>query len=167
MKHLSRDIPPDSAGLANPAPAFDIIPFAPEYETTLKALGEDAGMGTLEGFERTAIARSAGGNEVLGFCRIRVFDDVAYVNPLVTAPQARGMGVGRALMLHCADLYGELRLVARGYAVPFYRSIGCTDAAWQDIAPEMAGDCPACPDAATCNPQPMKLVVSNSAQSND
>lgn len=137
---------------------FLIRPFEPADEQAVVVLGEAAGMGILKGFEHTAVAQDASGETVLGFCRIRIFDGIAYVNPLVIADQARGMGIGSALMLHCADLYGELRLVARGYAVPFYRSLGCTLAQWDDIAPEVAQDCPACPDAAVCRPQPMKLT---------
>lgn len=118
------------------------------------ALGLVEDMGTLEGFETTLVARSDQG-EMAGFCRVRIYQGVAHVNPLVTAPAFRKMGVGRLLMEAACKRYGELRFVARGYAVGFYERIGSVNIGWEQIAPEVASDCDDCSLYPGCHPQPM------------
>ncbi|MGN0077430.1 MAG: GNAT family N-acetyltransferase [Coriobacteriales bacterium] len=135
-------------------PVFAITPAQPEDEPRLVALGQAEDMGALEGFDTTLVARSAEG-AVAGFCRIRVYGGRPHVNPLVTAPAFRRQGVGAQLMREAAATWGELYFVARGNAVPFYNAIGSTPVPWEEIAPEVAGDCDGCPLLAGCHPQPM------------
>lgn len=139
---------------------YTIEPARSGDESELVALGEAAGMGVLKGFETTLVARLADGH-IGGFCRIRIFDGIAYVNPIVTSEHARGMGLGAALMNAAHEAYGELRFVARGYAIPFYQSIGCTEAPWGSICAEVAADCSECPDFETCKPLPMIMRASH------
>ncbi|MDD5806268.1 MAG: GNAT family N-acetyltransferase [Eggerthellales bacterium] len=108
----------------------------------------------LRGFDSTLVARTPDGH-VAGFCRVREFDGVAYVNPLVTAKEYRRQGLGAALMREAFLTWGELRFVARGYAVGFYRNIGSVPAKWTDIAPQIACDCNECEMLPDCNPLPM------------
>ena len=135
---------------------YTIEPAQSGDEPELVALGEAAGMGVLKGFETTLVARLADGR-IGGFCRIRIFDGIAYINPIVTSEHARGMGLGAALMNAAHETYGELRFVARGYAIPFYQSLDCTEAPWGSICAEVAADCNECPDFETCKPLPMVM----------
>ena len=121
-------------------------------------MGEAADMGTLEGFEDTLVATNREGR-VAAFCRLRRYDGVAHVNPIVVDETLRGHGVGAALMQEARKRYGELRFVARGYAIGFYKFIGCTTAEWDEIAPEVAHDCDDCNEFADCHPLPMKFPV--------
>jgi GNAT superfamily N-acetyltransferase len=141
-----------------PTPAMTIRPFRPSDEPRLVELGQHEDMGTLVGFDTTLVAEGTGdgaAGTILGFCRLRILDGIAYVNPVVTDPAYRRRGVGEALMNAACEEYGELRFVARGYAVPFYRGLGCTDVDWSAIAPEVASDCDGCTLFGTCHPQPM------------
>ena len=135
-----------------------IRPFQPQDQTALVALGQAEDMGTLDGFETTLVAEDRNGR-VAGFCRVRIFDGQAYVNPLVTAPEFRHQGIGAKLMHAAGTHWGELRFVARGYAVPFYRSIGSVDAPWSSICEDVASDCDGCTLYPTCHPQPMSYVA--------
>ena len=138
----------------------------PRDEPALVAMGERAGMGTLFGFGSTLVACQEDGTPV-GFCRIRTFDGIPYVNPIVTDERARGMGVGAALMKRANERFGELRFVARGYAIPFYRSLGCKEIPWQLLCPEVAGDCDTCGDFECCKPLPMMMPPSAACAQKD
>ncbi|MEE0706078.1 MAG: GNAT family N-acetyltransferase [Adlercreutzia sp.] len=96
-------------------------------------------------------------HHILGF--IRLLEDAGqwYVNPVVVDSSYRREGLGAALMLFAHKRYGELRFVARGYAVPFYEALGCENIPWDVIAPLVADDCDGCSMLATCHPQPMRL----------
>lgn len=135
-----------------------IRPAQPSDIPVLVELGKSADMGVLEGFDTTLVAHFENG-KIAGFCRIRIFDNVAYVNPIVTADEAKGQGVGSSLMEAARKTYGELRFVARGSAVPFYYSIGCEEIPWGMICPEVGADCKTCPDFAECNPLPMMMLA--------
>lgn len=131
--------------LANPA----------DYPAIVR-MGEAADMGTLSGFEDTLVATDAN-DAIVAFCRLRIYDGIAHVNPIVVDESLRGHGVGAALMQEARKRYGELRFVARGSAVGFYKFIGCTPVAWEEIAPEVAHDCDDCDEYETCHPMPMKF----------
>ena len=81
-------------------------------------LTEDAGMGTLTPRGTSYVALSEG--RIVGFIRIVEAEGDRYVSPIVVDPQARRLGVGRALMQDARARYGALLFVARGPAVPFY-----------------------------------------------
>ena len=98
---------------------------------------------------------------VVAFCRLQ--DDangIAYVNPIVVYDLWRGQGVGRALIEDARTSAGELRLIARGGSVGFYRRLGFVDMPWE-IADQAAAseDCDGCPYREQCNPQPMRLPL--------
>lgn len=123
-------------------------------------MGEAADMGTLDGFEDTLVATHLSGG-IAAFCRLRIYDGIAHINPIVVDESLRGHGVGAALMKAARERYGELRFVARGYAVGFYKFIGCTPVEWDEIAPEVASDCDDCEKRDECQPRPMKYPIEN------
>ena len=136
----------------------------PADERRLVSLGVAADMGELSGFETTIVAvradadadeRHAAG--IVGFCRLRIHDGVAHVNPIVVDEAARGRFVGEALMREARKRYGELRFVARGPVVGFYEHLGCERVPWEAIAPEVAGDCDGCTEYEACRPVPMRM----------
>ena len=133
----------------------EIRPAVPTDYPTIVRMGETADMGTLSGFEDTLVATSAD-NAIVAFCRLRIYNGIAHVNPIVVDESLRSHGVGAALMTAARERYGELRFVARGSAVGFYKFIGCTPVAWEDIAPEVASDCDGCDEYEDCHPLPMK-----------
>lgn len=121
------------------------------------ALGE--GMDRMPGIERMRVAVNDA-DEVVGFLRLQPdAQGVAYVNPVVVYPTWRGQGVGRALMDDAHERAGELRLIARGTSVGFYRKLGFTNMSWADTDQSAASeDCDGCPYRVDCKPQPMRLV---------
>lgn len=125
-------------------------------EARIVALGREAGMGTLDGFDETLVA-CLDGRAIAGFCRIRTIDGIAYVNPVVVDESMRRKGIGAALMEAACSIHGELRFVARGNAVAFYRSLECGEIPWSDIHREIARDCDDCADFDSCRPLPMRM----------
>ena len=153
-------VPPCSpAGESRKTPCtqdtFRIRPAAPEDAARIAELVDEADMGELSDRGVTWVAERD--RHVLGF--IRLLEDAGqwYVNPVVVDSSHRHEGVGAALMRFAHQRYGELRFVARGYAVPFYEALGCEDVPWESIAPLVADDCDGCSMLATCHPQPMRL----------
>lgn len=129
---------------------------AGDYER-IRELGRASDMGELEGFDTTLVACLDDGR-VAGFCRVRIHDGIAHVNPVVVDESLRGLHIGKRLMNAALERYGELRFVARGYAVPFYRRLGCEEVPWGFIAQAVASDCDGCDMAAACDPLPMRYV---------
>ena len=66
-------------------------------------MGEAADMGTLDGFEDTLVATHLSGG-IAAFCRLRIYDGIAHVNPIVVDESLRGHGVGAALMKAASSL---------------------------------------------------------------
>lgn len=133
----------------------------PRDEERIIALGQQAGMGTLSGFGETLVACLSNGT-IAGFCRIRTIEGVAYVNPIVIDATLRGCGIGTTLMHAACTIHKELRFVARGYAVPFYRSLACEEIPWSSIHRTIACDCDECADFASCRPVPMRMQARES-----
>ena len=124
----------------------------------IDAYAHESGMDSIPGPDRVRVAVNDD-DAVVGFCRLQ--DDVngiAYVNPVVTYSAWRGYGVGRALMEDARAIAGELRLIARGTSVDFYRKLGFVDMGWDEVDLEAASeDCDNCPYREACGPVPMKL----------
>ena len=135
--------------------AFRIRPAALEDAARIAALADEADMGELSDRGVTWVAERD--HRILGF--IRLLEDAGqwYVNTVVVDSSHRREGLGAALMHFARQRYGELRFVARGYAVPFYEALGCENVPWECIAPLVADDCDGCSMLATCHPQPMRL----------
>ena len=113
------------------------------------------GMDSLPSLENVTVAATAD-DECVGFLRLAFSDaGVAHVNPVVVYSAWRGYGVGRALVEDALARCGELRLVARGKSIPFYRALGFAEATWEDIAPGVTEDCDNCDAREECGPLPM------------
>lgn len=125
-------------------------------EERIMELGRKAGMGTLGGFDETLVACLEDGT-IAGFCRVRTIEGVAYINPIVVDESLRRCGIGTTLMDAAQSAHGELRFVARGCAVPFYRALGCDEVPWSDIDPAIACDCDECAGFDSCRPIPMRM----------
>ena len=124
----------------------------------LDAYAAAAGMDAMPGPERIRVA-VAGDDTPVGFCRLQDDDQgIAYVNPIVVYETWRGFGVGRALIEDARAIAGELRLIARGESVGFYRALGFEDMPWEvaDLA-AASEDCDRCAWRAECHPVPMRL----------
>lgn len=124
----------------------------------IDAYANAEGMDVIPGPARVRVAVDSS-DAVVGFCRLQ--DDVngiAYVNPIVTYSAWRGYGVGRALILDALEQAGELRLIARGASVGFYRRLGFEEMPWDEVDLEAAEEeCDSCPYRADCGPVPMRL----------
>ncbi len=127
--------------------------FIPKDEPVLVKLGKKERMGTLSGFQTTLVAVTQ--NKIAGFCRIRTYEGHPYVNPIIVSQAFRHKGVGEKLMKCAQGKWGTLRFVARGYAVPFYQTIGCRPIGWNSIADEVIEDCRTCSMYSSCKPLPM------------
>ena len=123
------------------------------------------GMDDMPSAEGIRVAVEPGG-AIVGFCRLaRGVDGKDYVRPMVTYATWRRHGVGRALIEDAlARSNGELLLVARGTAVPFYRACGFVETTWDDLEEDAASDCTMCEMRGECGPQPMRLVRRDSLQ---
>lgn len=130
-----------------------IRPATLEDAERIALLAREADMGELSARGITWAAECS--QKVVGFIRLLEDRGQWYVNPVVVDPAYRRKGVGAALMAFAHKRYGELRFVARGYAVPFYEALGCENVPWDAIAPIVADDCDECSMLATCHPQPM------------
>ena len=128
----------------------------PGDAAAIAALAAEASVGELSDRGRNFVAEREGA--VAGFIRLVEADGCWYVNPVVVAAEHRRTGLGALLMAFARERFGELRFVARGYAVPFYEALGCEKASWDAIAPIIAADCDTCDAAPTCHATPMRMA---------
>lgn len=121
----------------------------------LNAYCYEEGMENLPSLEDVTVAQNSDG-EPVGFIRLALGANGAWhVNPVVVHPTWRGYAVGRALTEAALKAKGELRLVARGTAVPFYERLGFAGCSWEDVDTSVTEECDGCPMANECHPQPM------------
>jgi len=122
------------------------------------ALGEQVDMGGIDEFSDVMVAVDDA-DELVGFLRICIVDDVAYVNPVVVAQEHRGEGIGRLLMREASGRFPGLQLVARGdLARGFYATVGFWEVSWEDIADDIVDQCRYCPNLEECDPMPMRYL---------
>ncbi len=85
------------------------------------------GMDAIPSLENVTVAAN-GDDDCVGFCRLAFSEaGIAHVNPVVINEQWRGYGVGRALIDDARAHHDEIRLVARGKSIEFYRVLGFTE----------------------------------------
>lgn len=134
---------------------FSLRPAREEDMPYIDSYAYREGMDRIPGIDGVTVAVNADDLPV-GFLRLAIGPDgVAYVNPVVTLDSWRGYGVGKALMRMVMDAHDEVRLVARGGSVPFYRAIGFEETPWENIDVTFTEDCDGCPLWEECNPLPM------------
>lgn len=113
------------------------------------------GMDDIPSLDNVTVAANAD-DECVGFLRLAFSEaGIAHVNPVVTYSAWRGYGVGRALIDDARAHHDEIRLVARGGSIGFYRALGFVEIPWTDIAPGVTEECDGCPLFDECGPLPM------------
>ena len=127
----------------------------PDDAAAIAALAAEASVGALSDRGRSFVAERHG--TVAGFIRLVEAEGCWYVNPVVVAAEHHRTGLGALLMHFAHERFGELRFVARGYAVPFYEALGCEKIGWDAIAPIIAADCDGCEAAPACRATPMRM----------
>ncbi|MVX61871.1 GNAT family N-acetyltransferase [Enterorhabdus mucosicola] len=127
----------------------------PDDAAAIAALAAEASVGALSDRGRSFVAERHG--TVAGFIRLVEAEGCWYVNPVVVAAEHHRTGLGALLMHFAHERFGELRFVARGYAVPFYEALGCEKIGWDAIAPIIAADCDGCEAVPTCRATPMRM----------
>lgn len=138
---------------------FTLRPAADKDRGLIDAYAYAEGMDRIPSLENVTVAANAE-DECVGFLRLAFSDaGVAHVNPVVVYGAWRGYGVGRALMEDALARCGELRLVARGSSVGFYRALGFSEVPWEDIATYVTEDCEHCDLRDECEPVPMAKVA--------
>lgn len=113
------------------------------------------GMDDIPSLDNVTVAAN-GDDQCVGFLRLAFSEaGVAHINPVVTYAEWRGFGVGRALVENACARHDEVRLVARGKSIGFYRALGFVEIPWEDIAPGVTEECDGCPLIDECGPLPM------------
>jgi N-acetylglutamate synthase-like GNAT family acetyltransferase len=98
---------------------------------------------------------------LLGAARLTwVGTNDAFLRPIVVAPEARGTGLGRALLERLFDLCSSISVIARSDAVPFYRHLGFTAVDWSSAPGVYRDECECCDDLAQCRPSSMRWTSS-------
>ncbi len=137
-------------------PAFTLRPAREDDLPFINAFNYAEGMDSLASIEGVTVAVD-GEDDPVGFIRIAIGSSGnAFVNPVVANPAWRGRGVGRTLMEDALRRHGELRLVSRGVAVPFYRALGYESCSWDEIDEGVSEDCAHCSWRDECGPLPMR-----------
>ena len=85
-------------------------------------------------------------------------DDV-FLRPIVVATEARGTGLGRALLERLFGVRSRISVVARGEAVPFYRHLGFTAMDWSSVPSQYRDECECCDDLTQCRPMAMRWTL--------
>lgn len=138
---------------------FTLRPAREADRPYLNAYCYGEGMDNLPSLQDVTVAQNADG-EPVGFIRLALGANGAWhVNPVVVHASWRGHGVGQALTEWALTEKGELRLVARGQAVPFYERLGFAPCSWEDVDTAVTEECDGCPLAAECHPKPMRKAT--------
>ncbi len=104
--------------------------------------------------------------KLLGAARlVWIGAEEAFLRPIVVATGARGRGHGRALIERLFAVCPRIGVVARGEAVPFYRSLGFTAIDWSSVPSEYRDECECCNDFARCRPMPMSWTLKDQGPS--
>lgn len=94
-----------------------------------------------------------------GFIRLKYTDCGVHVAPIIVECAMRGEGIGYLLMKEASKRVGELKLVARGSAVGFYRALGMKECSFEVISTELEEDCTACSMKEDCKPIPFRGTI--------
>lgn len=135
---------------------YSIRDAQPQDMTAVNGLFSSQSFPDAPSAEGVRIAETPEG-ELVGALFLEVAPDGSEnVKTIVVVEEARGFGVGAALMGDALASHLDLRLVSRGASVGFYERIGLKRCGWEDIDPIYRRDCDECPDLPTCNPVPFK-----------
>ncbi len=95
------------------------------------------------------------GDTIVGCGRLEDEGDIMMLRPLVVARQRRRQGIGGILLKGIIPDDKPVALVAQGYAVPFYRSLGFEATGWDSVSVVQREECDFCFNRASCQPLPM------------
>ena len=99
-------------------------------------------------------------SRLLGAARlIWMGTDDAFLRPIVVATEARGRGLGRALVEGLFAICSSISVIARSDAVPFYRRLRFTAVDWSSTPEEYRDECECCHDLAQCRPLSMRWTL--------
>lgn len=100
---------------------------------------------------------------VLGCARLNIaWNDLAEVASLAVDEKARGLGIGKKLVLHLverAKYLGVKRVFTLTYQVPFFIKCGFTEVQRQELSYKVFGDCLSCPKVNNCDEHALVLDV--------
>ena len=97
---------------------------------------------------------------LLGAARLAwVGTNDAFLRPIAVATEARGTGLGRALLERCFEMCRSVSVIARSDAAPFYRHLGFTAVDWSSVPGEYRDECECCDDLAQCRPMSMRWTL--------
>ena len=97
---------------------------------------------------------------LLGAARLAwVGSNDAFLRPIVVATEARGTGLGRALVEKLSGICSSISVIARGDVVPFYDHLGFTAMDWSSVPGEYREECECCDDLAQCQPTSMRWAL--------
>lgn len=130
---------------------FSLRPAAERDKEAVRALMEWGGMGLANDWMNAVVAVDAT-DDVVGYLRVQQTSKGPHVAPVAVCEAWQGRGVGRALMTDAAARHGRLKLVSRGDAAGFYRSVGCVEIPFEEISGDLEEDCEHCADRAECQP---------------
>lgn len=109
-------------------------------------------------FEAGDCSVAEGDAGMLGFIRVELAGDEAYVRPIVVDLSKRGLGIGSRLVEHVLAEQAKLKVVARGSALSFYRRLGFSEIGWEAISAAFVDECRGCPERAICGPVAMEIT---------
>lgn len=110
-----------------------------------------------------APASNGDGERVVGVCGLKiVWANLAEVFALAVAPEMRGKGIGRGLVLSCIDEAEELgvkRLMTLTYQQEFFEKLGFAVIDRQNLPLKVWSECVRCPKNAACDEIAMIRVL--------
>ncbi len=107
-----------------------------------------------------------GDGRLLGAARLEwAGTEDAFLRPIVVATEARGTGLGRALLERLFAVCSRISVIARGDAVAFYRRLGFTAMDWSSVPGEYRDECECCDDLAQCRPMSMRWTLKDEGAS--
>jgi N-acetylglutamate synthase-like GNAT family acetyltransferase len=92
---------------------------------------------------------------VAGVVRLERIENDVYLRAMAVHSDWHGRGVGSRLVRELVAGLDQVKVVARGYAAPFYEKLGFKPVDWSVIHKNMSKECIECPDVLTCKPVPM------------
>lgn len=137
--------------------SFTLRPAQAHDEDAVRTLMAWGGMALATDWQTATVAVDDDDN-VVGYLRVQLTDKGPHVAPVAVVDGWQGRGVGRALMDEALKRHGYLKLVSRGEAAGFYRSIGCEEIDFDEISGELEEDCVHCPDREACQPVAFILI---------
>jgi N-acetylglutamate synthase-like GNAT family acetyltransferase len=92
---------------------------------------------------------------VAGAVRLEWIEEDVYLRAMAVHSNWHGLGVGSRLVKELMVGLDQVKVVARGYAAPFYEKLGFRPVDWAVIHKNMSGECIECPEIINCKPVPM------------